>query len=374
MLIGNAGTRKSSAIKQIKKLLIASGYLTIAAERTTKEKFLYDLAHKSHALDDPKDGGILDELFDSLDEPSDDDVTPMFIAADEANDFFGIGNTEFLSILGSLWDWSGKYENRTKTVKSDWIPNPTITILSGNTPTGFSQAFPSSVLGQGFLSRLLLVYGEPNGKRITIPRTPDVKETEHIVNLLRAVKQSGVGLRSFGGSALSLLDKIYQTQPANDDTRFESYSNRRLIHLIKICLAVSAGRLESNISEQSVIQANTYLSYIEQLMPKAMGEFGKAKNADVSHKILTYIANQWSPVTMKDIFKQVSGDLEKMSDLAAIIQKLTFADKIQVVVAKGHSGFLAVRQQEVVEIDVEREGLVSYDTYLTQEELSVLKS
>ena len=109
-------------------------------------------------------------------------------------------------------------------------------------------------------------------------------------------------------------------------------------------------------------------------MPKAMGEFGKAKNADVSHKILTYIANQWSPVTMKDIFKQVSGDLEKMSDLAAIIQKLTFADKIQVVVAKGHSGFLAVRQQEVVEIDVEREGLVSYDTYLTQEELSVLKS
>src|SRR5947209_1500310 len=44
MLIGSAGTRKSSAIKLMKKLLIKSGYQTIAAERTSKEKFLHDLS------------------------------------------------------------------------------------------------------------------------------------------------------------------------------------------------------------------------------------------------------------------------------------------------------------------------------------------
>ena len=36
MLIGNAGTKKSTAIKLAKKLLIKAGYTNIAAERTSK--------------------------------------------------------------------------------------------------------------------------------------------------------------------------------------------------------------------------------------------------------------------------------------------------------------------------------------------------
>ena len=43
MLIGNPGTRKSSAIKTAKKILAHTGYDTFAAEKTTKEKFLLDL-------------------------------------------------------------------------------------------------------------------------------------------------------------------------------------------------------------------------------------------------------------------------------------------------------------------------------------------
>src|SRR4051812_8728692 len=42
-LIGDPGSRKSTAIKLIKKLLLASGYDTIAADKTSKEKFLVDL-------------------------------------------------------------------------------------------------------------------------------------------------------------------------------------------------------------------------------------------------------------------------------------------------------------------------------------------
>ena len=44
MLIGNPGTRKSTAIKTSKKLLSSAGYDMFAAEKTTKEKFLQDLA------------------------------------------------------------------------------------------------------------------------------------------------------------------------------------------------------------------------------------------------------------------------------------------------------------------------------------------
>jgi hypothetical protein len=161
MLIGNAGTKKSTAIKLIKKLLIRTGYTNIAAERTSKEKYLQDLSSQQDASGGEQD--VLDRnIFGTGDDSA---VTSNFIAADEANDFFGIGNIEFLSVLGSLWDWEGKYENRIKTGKSDFISNPTISILAGNTPIGFATAFPSSIFGQGFFSRLcwfivnLLVFG-----------------------------------------------------------------------------------------------------------------------------------------------------------------------------------------------------------------------
>lgn len=43
MLVGNPGTRKSSAIKGVKKLIARAGYEHFSAEKTTKEKFLLDL-------------------------------------------------------------------------------------------------------------------------------------------------------------------------------------------------------------------------------------------------------------------------------------------------------------------------------------------
>jgi hypothetical protein len=362
MLIGTAGTKKSTAIKLIKKLLIKAGYTHIAAERSSKEKYLADLSaqHDGSDSDDILDQNIFGaSANDTL-------ITPNFIAADEANDFFGIGNLEFLSVLGSLWDWEGKYENRIKTGKSDFIPNPTISILSGNTPTGFATGFPSSIFGQGFFSRLLLVYAEPTGDRITFPRSPTTEETELIVRLLQQIKSVSYGMIEFTPTALNLVDKIYQSQKVHEDSRFDSYTNRRLTHLLKLCLIVACARMEKTISETSVVQANTYLRYIERLMPKALGEFGKARNSDITHRVLGIIEQKF-PIAVRDIFREVSGELEKPSDLSIIIQKLIMSDKIQ----NTAGGLFLPKKSAEDLISEEREGFVDFNGFLTAQELSV---
>jgi hypothetical protein len=360
MLIGTAGTRKSTAIKLMKSMLIKAGYTTISAERTSKEKFLMDLA----GVDDAPMGNgddILDKnLFGDLNAES--EIRPMFIGADEANDFFGIGNLEFLSILGSLWDWSGPpYSNRIKTGKSIAIPNPTISILAGNTPTGFSLAFPPDILGQGFFSRLLLVYGEPNGKQITFPKTPDPHETTHIVTSLQRIKSYHQGELGYTDVAKALLEVIYKSTKPIGDLRFDSYFNRRFTHLLKLCIIVAASRTKKVIDEVVVVEANTYLSYIETLMPKALGEFGKSRNSDVTHKILTYIEAH-DGVKLKDLMKLVSADLEKPSDIGDIIRKLSMSDKIQNV----GGIFLPMRKIGLTDTT----GMIDL-SHLTQEELAV---
>lgn len=331
MLIGTPGVRKSTAIKTARKLLTTSGYTTIAAEKTTKEKFLLDLAGESdQKFQSPE------QLLDSNLFGDNDDVdAEMFVMADEFNDFFGNGNLEFISMLGTLWDFNGIYRNRIKNGKSVNITNPTISILGGNTPTGLSSAFPPEVFGQGFFSRLLLIYGEPNGKRIAFPPAPDPNFTSQLVEQLRAIKTSLHGVAELTNSGRQLLEKIYHSTRTIDDVRFESFSTRRFTHLLKLCLVIAATRGTKRVDDRTVIEANTILSYAEHFMPKALGEFGKAKHSDVSHKILTLIESATGPVNFKDIWRHVNQDLEKVADLGTLLSNLAQADKIQAVPGMG---------------------------------------
>lgn len=355
MLMGTAGTRKTSAINLMRRLVIQAGFTHIAAEKTSKEKFIMDLAEgDTEAMDD-----ILEtNLFGA----SSSSVSPMAIMADEANDFFGISNIEFLSMLGAMWDWQDSpYKNRLKTGKSVQIHKPTISILAGNTPTGFSIAFPAEILGQGFFSRLLLIYGEPNGKRIAFPRLPSETETENIIYYLKTIKSYFVGELTYTPSARKLLEQIYTTSSPLNDGRFDSYYNRRFTHLLKLCILVTASYLEKEISEIRVIEANTYLTYIESLMPKALGEFGKSKNSDVTHKILSFIESR-DGCTLKDIHKVVGQDIDKLSEIGEILKKLSLSEKIQAV----QGIFLPVRKLRAPGTD----GTVDM-SYLSEEELAV---
>jgi hypothetical protein len=363
MLIGSPGTRKSTAIKLMRKILVETGYTTIAADKSTKEKFLLDLAGEGDegALQTPEE--LLDQnLFGDTNGTD----AEMFIMADEFNDFFGNGNIEFISLLGTLWDYSGVYRNRIKNGKSVSIKNPTVSILGGNTPTGFSLAFPTEILGQGFFSRILLIYGEPNGKRIAFPTPPDPEQTGAIVESLRRIKSVAFGAARLDSRAQKLLERIYNLPAQIDDVRFDSYSTRRFTHLLKLCLIVSAASESNIITDRHVVYANTILSFTEQLMPKALGEFGKAKNSDVTHKIVQLLDSTHKVLTYKEIWKHVSNDLEKMADLSTLLQNLATADKIQIV--PGGQGFLP--KKKVIE---QHDSSVLDYSILTEEELKATR-
>lgn len=363
MLMGISGTRKTTAIMRGKRLLEATGYSTFSAQRTSKEKYLADLSMQASAGD--LDDDILERnIFGSA--LGVNEITPNFIVAEEANDFFGINNLEFLSMLGSMWDWEGQYENRLKTGKSDFIPNPTITILAGNTPTNFAIAFPPAIFGQGFFSRILLIHGEPTGNKVTWPTRPSAGAKELIIKSFKEMKYSSTGEKILTKEAQELLDLIYKRDNKLTDPRFDSYYSRRLTHLLKLCIVVSTSRYSNSIDADTVVQANTYLSYSESLMPKALGQFGKAKDSDVSHKVSVLIHNSNRPITMLEIWENVATDLKKLSDLGEIIRNLLAAKKIQ----STSMGFLPVRKAMNIDEEIQL-GLVNYEKYLTTEELGV---
>lgn len=360
MLLGESGSRKSAAIKGFVKILKAAGYNTLAAEKTSKEKFSADLAARYHSDAGPDDEILFGDLDDST-------VTPIFIANDEANDFFGLNNLEFLSLLGSWWDYSGTYEVKYKTSKSDSIPNPTPSILVGNTPTNFSLAFPPTIIGQGFFSRILLIHGERTRAKITWPTPPSMEATEEIVQELQQIKIAVRGELIPTRGARLLADHIYKQKEFIADERFASFFNRRFTHLLKLSEVVAAAKLETEITEDTLIQANTYLTYIQNLMPKALGEYGRSLDSATIQKLMKYIQRATEPVTMKQLAKQAASDIQSMGTLRQIIEKLIASDKV----TWSGNGLVAVEQDLIDRLAEHGCKFVDFDRYLTKEELGV---
>ncbi len=363
MLIGDPGTRKSTAIKIAKKIITAAGYDKISSDKTSKEKFMLDLAGiegdgKTTSNTKQSVNDILDSNLWGNDETIGED-SEMYIACDEFNDFIGLGNIEFISLLGNFWDYNGVFKNRIKNGPSVNILNPTISILGGNTSTSFANAFPPDTLGQGFFSRLLLIHGESTGKRITFPELPTGDETSKIINALQRIKITCQGQAVLSPESKLLLNKIYLTTTPMQDVRFISYSNRRFTHLLKLCLIISACHYSTTIETWHVVEANTLLTHTENLMPKALGSFGKARNSDITHKIMAVLNNSTKALGIKDLWPHLISDLEKVDDLVNQLRNLQVADLIFTVDGK----FLSKKKvaEEV------RNDMINY-SFLTDEE------
>ena len=89
---------------------------------------------------------------------------------------------------------------------------------------------------------------------------------------------------------------------------------------------------------------NTLLSFIEHRMPQALGEFGKAKNADVSSKIMSVLMASKKPIDTPVLWKHAQQDLESVDMLQKLLAGLQMANKIQwVVLAGDEKGWTPIR-------------------------------
>jgi hypothetical protein len=321
MLIGSSGSRKSSAINSVKHLLGDLTFNRFASTRVTKEQFLLELAAKN-------DDDILG--FEDIDAASE-----MFIVADEANDFFGINNVPFLSMLGQLWDWPSGQVYASSSVKGAKanVYNPVINLLSGNTRSSFFQAFPPEIFGQGFFSRLLLIYGVPVDHKITFPeKDKDIKA--EVINQLADIKCKSFGKYCYLPEAKEMVNDIYQNWKGFSDIRFESYKQRRLIHLSKLMLnsAVMHLRGDSKIHPEDVIYANSLLSVTEAVMPRAIEGMGAGRNAVLNQKVLeavdSFLFANKKPATPIDLWSDLLHDFQSISAMMDVIQGLKLAKKL----------------------------------------------
>lgn len=354
MLIGEPAARKTTAIGLARKMLQWTGYDRFSADKSSKERFLYDLLNA-----DPDAPADVEEMMElTLEEPSE-----RFVVADEFTDFVGKHNLEFLTMLSRLWDSLDEYKHPKLHGKSIVVPKPTVSILSASQPEMLYSAFPPEAIGQGIMSRFLMVYGEPTGKKITFPDPPRKEHIFALLTRLNEIKAKVVGPITMTATAAILLDEMYNNAVGVDDYRFSHYNNRRFTHLVKLSMILAAMDCRTQIQTQDAIRANTLLHVTESRMPRALGEFGKSKNSDIANKIISIMQKRKKPMTTKFLFKELSNDVERYEQLIDIMQNMMKAEKIKSIRVKDVVGFvphLGIRQEW-------KEGLLDLE-FLTAEE------
>lgn len=332
-LMGAPGTRKSTAISIGKRLMKEVGYHRFAPDRMSKERFLMEMM--------PPEMDDLDEDIEMLvmDKPAE-----IFVVAEEFGDFMGMNNMEFLTMLTKLWDNMETYTHPKIHGKSVEVFQPTVNILSGNTVQGLALTIPPEGLGNGFLSRVLFIYAEETGIKITFPIPPDDSLLKGLSEHLMKVKELK-GEVTIHKDARHILDRMYKEYIGIDDPRFTPYGTRRFTHLLKLCMIFAAADLRTEIREMDTLKANTILHNTELHMPKALGEFGRSKYSDIANIVLNALSKATKPMTHNELWKLVSKDLAKTSELGDLLKGLMAAEKIQVITMHGKQGYMPLHQE-----------------------------
>lgn len=341
VLLGPPASRKSTAINALGNLLSEAGYRKFAGDKSTKEKFIQDM---SNGFDIESEHNKDDEVFDVetfLDgetERSKPDISTIFIKASELHDFLGQNNHEFISWLTHIWDNPEVYHHRTKMGKSDKINKPTISLLGGATSTTFQQIFPPSILDQGMLSRMLLIFGEGRRKKIAFPKTPSPEIRDQLVSALIKIKNSVTGKVSVDSFAEKTLEEIYENWQELPDTRFATYGGRRFTHLIKLSMVNAAMRLSTEINKKDVILANTILSFTETYMPQALGEFGKSDKGKLINSVYIKIKSEPDGISIDALRKSLTNETADIHLLMQVVSQLQDLGKIDKIDKKLETG------------------------------------
>lgn len=307
-LVGTPGTRKSTAMNLMKKQLrkatgikfapvdtggARQGFIrAMIGEQETETKVFLD------GVDTAGNNSLAGLVFDRLEEieiQSEDpehlvdalDKHHIMITATELSQFLGQGNLAMLDFLTPMWDGQD-YDYLTKTdVKV--LKNPLVNLLACTTPASIHSSMPPAAGGQGFLSRMILVFGTNKYKIVPTPSDPDEDDVMKIREVYNGVYSELSGEFGETDEARAYRESIYGEPLQITDPRFGYYHERRQDHLIKLAMALCASRIEQVVTLADYSEAHRILRATERGMPDALGEFGMNPLAALKQAILEHL-------------------------------------------------------------------------------------
>lgn len=239
----------------------------------------------------------------------------LTLTSSEFGNLLNPADREMVDLLVTLWDSrQGGFSKVTKMSGSDMIENPWINLIACTTPSWIAGNFPEYIIGGGFTSRCLFVYGEEKDKLVAYPHlsVPSNMEAQRttLVQDLEFIATTFVGPFTLTPGALKWGQEWYEHHYANrppelDDDRFGGYIARKQTHIHKLAMILSASsRSDQIISEEELYLANTMVTDLEKDMPRVFEKIGKSDQSVQVDRFL-HFCRQKGILTYEEAYKNL---------------------------------------------------------------------
>jgi len=288
VLVGASGrTRKGGAIGIAKDMLRQVPGISVAPESSSGRQALI-LAMK-RAITNFKDPADNKTKFHCA-------ITAF---SEELSVFLGQGDIAYLANLTDWYDSKDEWEYETVSRGKDSLVGLCLNLLGGTAPDWLQSMIPHEAVGGGFTSRIIFIVEEKKRRTIAEHNISDrevqlgealVRDLERIAQLAGEITMDADARELYINWYIKYDGELTDGKPAIADTRFAGYCERRATHLRKLMILSSVSRGNSMIiTAQDFMRGLSLLENAEKKMAKTFGGLGRAKNADSTELIKSYI-------------------------------------------------------------------------------------
>jgi len=272
--------------------------------------------------------------------------SPLSLYIAEVGNFLDPTNREAMDLLTDMWDGQATtFTRRTRGSGAREIVNPWLNFIGCTTPTWISNNFSSDLVGGGFASRLIVVYGDKKKKLIAYPGISagglKVPMEEGLTNDLRHIARlQGPMMLSEG--AIKWGENWYAELQAGMgkeimSKRASGYFARKQTHLHKLAMLLSiSARDDLIITEEELITANGILLFVEKDIMRVLDNITNRQVAARNAMEIIQILRSSQRFTESQLFGHLWTFMSK-KDFDVAMQDMQAANKIYMEVSSGKS-------------------------------------
>lgn len=291
VLVGGPGSGKTVAIREASDLWerLPTGTINVGPSSTTRQRLYQLMSAASYSI-----ARSTTELYI---------YHAMSFAAPELKVFMRSGELDFQSDLNDLFDNRSSFSHSIKGKggegEDDFIAYPWLNLLGGCTPKGLRDILSEQAFSDGFGARINIIYSDyEEYPDLFAPARKDPKLRDALVEDLLQI-HALFGRFEFSPEARKALNTWYQTglPPVPADPRLETYCRRRILHILKLCMIMSADeRDDMLILPEHITHVRDVLVEAESCVSGALHYFGEnqlARQVEVTLKTILTLFAQW---------------------------------------------------------------------------------
>lgn len=332
-LVGPPGSKKSTAIRQGRKLLQKIPSIALTS-------------------DAPSVAGLMEEFTELTGTNKEHQSLNAFVY--ELSSLYENAKETMHGFLTAIYDGDTDYIKRTRVGGKEHIPFPWLNLIAGTTPTWLGDNLSKAAIEGGLVARNIYVYsGERILKTPRPQRSPRLEKLkEDLIHDLAHISQlrGEFTFEKYAGEwydawYLDRNDETYKRLvgpyvsrfPRITDNRTSGYYERKAIHVIKVAMAVSlAEKDELVLTFENIQVALALLESVEAGMVRAFSSVGGNTYANDLERIRAQIrAAGKAGLPYSDIVaanfhmlekRMIDATLESLEAMGVVTKKFLLSD------------------------------------------------